>query len=103
MEKLLACEQIPHPSTPESLGELAGRLKITTTPQLCGPWGLCVQKCRSCYKLIVCNAGNGRVDQFTLEGRKIVNKSQRRGGIIATSDGHTFVSDYKATKTQKLK
>ena len=36
--------------------------------QLCGPWGLCVQKCDNYYNLTVCNTGKGRVDQFTLEG-----------------------------------
>ena len=43
-------------------------VKITTTPQLCGPWGLCVQKCGNYYNLIVYNAGKVSIDQFTLEG-----------------------------------
>ena len=59
---------------------------------MCGPWGLCFQKCGSYYNLIVCNAGNDRVDQFTLDvsREKTVNKSQRPAGIIATSDGHVL-------------
>ena len=32
------------------------------------PWGLCVQKCGDQCNLLVCNSGNRRVDQFTLEG-----------------------------------
>ena len=74
--------------------------------QLCGPWGLCVQKCGNYYNLIVCNAGNGRVDQFTLEGcftRKTVQKLQRPAAITATSDGYIFVSDCKANKIHILK
>ena len=74
--------------------------------QLCGPWGLCVQKCGNYYNLIVCNAGNGRVDQFTLEGSftgKTVQKLQRPAAITATSDGHIFVSDCKANKIHILK
>ena len=31
------------------------------------PWGLCVQKCGDHHNL-VCNAGNGGVDQFAVEG-----------------------------------
>ena len=74
--------------------------------QLCGPWGLCVQKCGNYYNFIVCNAGNGRVDQFTLEGcftGKTVQKLQRPAAITATSDGHIFVSDCKANKIHILK
>ena len=74
--------------------------------QLCGPWGLCVQKCGNYYNLIVCNAGNGRVDQFTLEGcftGKTIQKLQRPAAITATSDGHIFVSDCKANKIHILK
>ena len=74
--------------------------------QLCGPWGLCVQKCGNYYNLIVCNAGNGRVDQFTLEGSftgKTVQKLQRPAAITATSDGYIFVSDCKANKIHILK
>ena len=84
---------------------------------MCGPWGLCVQKCSKYYNLIECNAGvfsgarfsslraplktpaweanagNDRVDQFTLDVslEKTVNKSQRPAGIIATSDGHVLI------------
>ena len=60
---------------------------------MCGPWGLCVQKCSKYYNLIECNAGNDRVDQFTLDVslEKTVNKSQRPAGIIATSDEDVLI------------
>ena len=84
LEKLLACEQISHPRPPKSPRRVCWQAnKITTTLQLCGPWGLCVlQKCGNYYSLILCiSTGNyGRVDQFTLEGcftRKTVNKLQK--------------------------
>ena len=36
--------------------------------QLVGPRGLCLQKCGDHHNLLVCNTGNVRVGQFTLEG-----------------------------------
>ena len=35
--------------------------------------------------------------------KKTVNKPQRPAGIIATSDGHIFVSDCKGTKIHNPK
>ena len=35
--------------------------------------------------------------------KKTVNKPQRHAGIIATSDGHIFVSDCKGTKIHNPK
>ena len=57
---------------------------------------VCPEMWQGCdnLKLIVCNAGRGRVDQFILEkcftGKKTVTKSQKPAGMIATQDGHIF-------------
>ena len=74
--------------------------------QLSGPWGLCVQKCGSYHNLIVCNTGNGRVDQFTLEGcfiGKTVHKLQDPIGITTTPDGLILVTDHNTQKIHILK
>ena len=62
--------------------------------QLNGPWGLCVQKCGDHHNLLVCNAGNGPVDQFTVEGcftGKTVYKLQDPKGITTTPGGLILV------------
>ena len=74
--------------------------------QLRQPWGLCVQKCGDQCNLLVCNRGNRRVDQFTLEGcftGKTVDSLQDPRGITTTPDGLILVTDYKTKKIHILK
>ena len=74
--------------------------------QLDGPWELCVQKCGNHHNLLVCNRGNGRVDQFTLEGYftgKTVDTLQDPTGITTTPDGLILVSDNGTKKIHILK
>ena len=66
--------------------------------QLWHPWGLCVQKCGDHHNLLVCNAGNGRVDQFTMEGcfpGKTVDTLQDPKGITITPGGLILVTDWE--------
>ena len=70
------------------------------------PWGLCVQKCGDHHNLLVCNAGNGGVDQFTVEGcftGKTVDTLQEPVGITSTPDGLILVTDFKTKKIHILK
>ena len=79
-------------------GKSDGRLKQ--------PWGLCVQKCGDQCNLLVCNRGNRRVDQFTLEGcftGKTIDSLQDPRGITTTPDGLILVTDYKNKKIHILK
>ena len=74
--------------------------------QLKQPWGLCVQKCGDQCNLLVCNSGNRRVDQFTLEGcftGKTIDSLQAPIGITTTPDGLILVTDYKTKKIHILK
>ena len=74
--------------------------------QLKQPWGLCVQKCGDQCNLLVCNTGNRRVDQFTLEGcftGKTIDSLQDPRGITTTPDGLILVTDFKAKKIHILK
>ena len=74
--------------------------------QLKQPWGLCVQKCGDQCNLLVCNSGNRRVDQFTLEGcftGKTINSLQAPIGISTTPDELILVTDYKTKKIHILK
>ena len=74
--------------------------------QLKQPWGLCVQKCGDQCNLLVCNRGNRRVDQFTLEGcfiGKTVDSLQDPRGITTTPDGLILVTDFKTKKIHILK
>ena len=74
--------------------------------QLKQPWGLCVQKCGDQCNLLVCNSGNRRVDQFTLEGcftGKTIDSLQDPRGITTTPDGLILVSDFKTKKIHILK
>ena len=74
--------------------------------QLHSPWELCLEQCGNHYNLLVCNADNGRVDQFTVEGcftGKTVDKLPSPFKITTTPDGHILVSDYKAKKIFILK
>ena len=74
--------------------------------QLKQPLGLCVQKCGDQCNLLVCNSGNRRVDQFTLEGcftGKTNNSLQAPIGISTTPDELILVTDYKTKKIHILK
>ena len=74
--------------------------------QLYGPNGLCLQKSGNHHNLLVCNAANGRVDQFTVEGcftGKTVVKLRDPKRITTTSDGLILVTDLKAKKIHILK
>ena len=73
--------------------------------QLLGPHGLCLQKCGNHHNLLVCSRGNGRVDQFTVEGcftGKTV-KLQAPTRITTTPDGLILVTDFKTKKIHILK
>ena len=74
--------------------------------QLKQPWGLCVQTCGDQCNLLVCNGGNRRVDQFTLEGcftGKTIDSLQGLRGITTTPNGLILVTDYKTKKIHILK
>ena len=63
--------------------------------QLSGPFGLCVEKYGNRQNLLVCDWGNGRIQQFTVEGRftgKTVTELQDPSAIATTPDGRIFVS-----------
>ena len=66
--------------------------------QLFLPCGLCVEKYGNRQNLLVCDWGNGRIQQFTVEGRftgKTVTKLQTPIAIATTPDGRIYVSDSK--------
>ena len=74
--------------------------------QFLSPWGLCVEKFDNRQNLLVCDCGNGRIQQFTLEGcftGKTVTGLQDPMHIATTPDGRILVSDYKAKKIDVLK
>ena len=74
--------------------------------QLLWPFGLCLQKSGDHHNLLVCNKGNGRVDQFTVEGcftGKTVVKLQDPTIITTTPDGLVLVTDFKTKKIHILK
>ena len=75
--------------------------------QLWSPWGLCLQKCGNHHNLLVCNRNNGRVDQFTLDGRLTGKTDYKFKGlrrITTTPDGLILVSDGReANKVYILK
>ena len=74
--------------------------------QFKGPHGLCLQKCGNHHNLLVCNRGNGRVDQFTVEGcftGKTVVKFQDPTIITITPDGLILVTDLLTRKIHILK
>ena len=72
--------------------------------QFKGPFGLCVDRGG---ELLVCDQFNGRVQQFTLDGRftrKCALGSLRTPwGITTTEDGRILVTDYMARKIHILK
>ena len=70
------------------------------------PWGLCVEKYGNRQNLLVCDRGNGRIQQFTLEGcftGKTVTRLQDPLHIATTPDGRILVSDFKRKKVYVLK
>ena len=74
--------------------------------QLKQPWGLCVQTCGDQCYLLVCNSGNHRVDQFTLEGcftGKTIDSLQAPTRITTKPDGLILVTDYNTKKIHILK
>ena len=74
--------------------------------QFFGPWGLCVEKYGNRQNLLVCDRDNGRIQQFTVEGRfggKTVTELQDPTAIATTPDGFIFVPDATANKVYVLK
>ena len=75
--------------------------------QLKTPNGLCLQKCCKHHNLLVCNFGNGCVNQFTLDGcftGKTTDKFKTSPSRITTTpDGLILVSDWKSSKIYILK
>ena len=74
--------------------------------QLSHPWGLCVEKYGNRQNLLLCDKDNGRIQQFTVEGRftgKSVTRLQDPTAIATTPDGRIFVSDFIADKVYVLK
>ena len=74
--------------------------------QFVSPWGLCVEKYGDHQNLLVCDRGNGRIQQFTMEGRFIGKTVEKLGdpkAIATTLDGRILVCDYKDKKIHILK
>ena len=62
--------------------------------QFSSPWGLCVEKYGDHLNLLVCDRGNGRIQQFTMEGcftGKTVKKLNDPKTIATTPDGRILV------------
>ena len=74
--------------------------------QLSRPWGLCVEKYGNRQNLLVCDSSNGRIQQFTIEGRftgKTVSKLQNPTAIATTRDGRILLCDLGEDKVYILK
>ena len=74
--------------------------------QLNSPWGLCIEKCSDHHNILVCDPGNKRIVQFSVEGSfsgKTVTRLQCPCGIATTSNGRILVTDYEAKKVYVLK
>ena len=74
--------------------------------QFSSPWGICVKKYGDHQNLLVCDRGNGRIQQFTMEGRFIGKTVEKLGdpkAIATTPDGRILVCDYKDKKIHILK
>ena len=74
--------------------------------QFLSPWGLCVEKYGDHQNLLVCDRNNGRIQQFTMEGRFIGKTIVKLGGpkaIATTPDGRILVCDYEDKKMFILK
>ena len=73
--------------------------------QFSSPWGLCVEKYDDHQNLLVCDRNNGRIQQFTMEGRftgKTVVKLNPKA-IATTPDGRILICDYTDKKIDILK
>ena len=69
--------------------------------ELIHPQGLCIEKCGHHYNILVCDSGNGRIVQFSLEGSFIgqtVTKLQDPIAVAITPDNRVLVSDLEARK-----
>ena len=74
--------------------------------QFSHPWGLCVEKYGDHQSLLVCDSDNGRIQQFTMEGRFIGKTVFRLGdpnAIATTPDGRILVCDCKDKSIYVLK
>ena len=74
--------------------------------QFSSPWGLCVEKYGDHQNLLVCDRGNGRIQQFTMEGRftgKTVTKLKDPKAIATTPDGRILVCGRDDKKIYILK
>ena len=74
--------------------------------QFLSPWGLCVEKYGDHQNLLVCDRNNGRIQQFTMEGRfigKTIVKLRDPKAIATTPDGRILVCDYEDKKMYILK
>ena len=74
--------------------------------QFFSPCGLCVQKYGHHQYLLVCDANNKRIQQFTMDGRfigKTVTRLIEPIAIATTPDGRFLVSDYEDKKIYILK
>ena len=74
--------------------------------QFLSPWDLCVEKYGDHQNLLVCDRNNGRIQQFTMEGRfigKTIVKLRDPKAIATTPDGRILICDYRDQKTHILK
>ena len=74
--------------------------------QFLSPLGLCVEKYGDHQNLLVCDSSNGRIQQFTMEGRFIGKTVFRLGdpnAIATTPDGRILVCDYEDKNIYILK
>ena len=74
--------------------------------QFSSPWGLCVKKYDDHQNLLVCDSDNGRIQQFTMEGRfigKTIIKQRDPKAIATTPDGRILVCDFEDKNIYILK
>ena len=74
--------------------------------QFSSPWGLCVEKYDDHQNLLVCDRSNGRIQQFTMEGRfigKTFIKLIDPKALATTQDGRILVCDFADQKIYILK
>lgn len=69
--------------------------------QLNNPWGLCVDKYGN---VLVCDGGNNRIQQFTIEGRFTgKHVASNPWGITLTPDGNILISETPTNKVLIMK
>ena len=74
--------------------------------QFSSPWGLCVKKYDDHQNLLACDSDNGRIQQFTMEGRfigKTFIKQRDPKAIATTPDGRILVCDFEDKNIYILK